>query len=73
MRALLESVGAFGVRSAAVVPVRAWHATLAALYADAPDGTSLPLIDPFIAFVEQAGRALESALLARRTAQAVSC
>jgi CheY-like chemotaxis protein len=73
MRALLEQVGPFGVRSAAVVPIRAWHATVAALYADAPNGTSLPLIDPFIAFVEQTSRALESALLARRTPQAVSC
>ena len=73
LRALLECVGAFGVRSAAVVPVRAWRATVAALYADAPDGTSLPPIEPFIAFVEQAGRSLESALLARRAPQAVSC
>jgi CheY-like chemotaxis protein len=73
MRALLETVGAFGVRSAAVVPVRAWHATVAALYADAPNGTSLPSIDPFIAFVEQTSRALEAALLARRTPQAASC
>ncbi len=73
MRALLECVGAFGVRSAAVMPVRACRATVAALYADAPDGTSLPLIGPFIAFVEQAGRSLEASLLARRTPQAVSC
>jgi hypothetical protein len=73
MRTLLERVGAFGVRSAAVVPVRAWRETVAALYADAPDGMSLPAIEPFIAFVEQAGRSLESALLARRTPQAVSC
>jgi hypothetical protein len=73
MRALVECVGTFRARSAAVVPIRAYHATVAALYADAPDGTSLPLIDPFLAFVEQAGRSLESAILARRTPQAVSC
>ncbi len=73
LRALLERVGTFSVRSAVVVPVRACRATVAALYADAPDGASLPQIDSFISFVEQAGRSLESAILARRTPQAVSC
>lgn len=73
MRALLERLGAFGVSAAAVVPVRAWRATVAALYADTPDGIPLPAIDPFVAFVEQAGRSLEASLLARRAPQAVSC
>ena len=61
------------ISSRALRAVRACRATVAALYADAPDGTSLPLIAPFIAFVEQAGRSLEASLLARRTPQAVSC
>ena len=36
------------------------------LYADAPDGGDLPPIEPLVEFVEQAGRALDEAFLARR-------
>ncbi len=72
MRTLLDCVGALGVHQAALVPIRVWHATVAVLYADAASGAKLPAIEPYLAFVEQASRALEAALLARRTAAAVS-
>ncbi len=72
-RDLLERVGTLGVARAAIVPVRAWRDTVAVLYADAPAGVTVPPLEPFLAFVEQAGQALEASLLARRAQQAVSC
>ncbi len=70
---LLETIGLFSARFAAVVPLRVAHQPVALLYADAPDGSPMPPLEPFAEFVEQAGRALEGALAARRTPQPVSC
>jgi CheY-like chemotaxis protein len=73
VRRLLERLGGFGAAFAAIVPVRAWRDTVAILYADGPAGVTLPPLEPFLAFVERAGQALEASLLARRAPQAVSC
>ncbi len=67
---LLEHIGPLDVSAAAVIPVRAQHATIAVLYGDAPSGQSLPALEPLADFAEQAGRALDEAFLARRSAAA---
>jgi CheY-like chemotaxis protein len=67
-RGLLERIGALSVSEIAVMPVRAQHETIAVLYGDAPDGESLPALDPLAAFANEAGRALDEALLRRRGA-----
>lgn len=69
---LLELIGRLEVRQAAIVPIQAWRATIAVLYADAPSGERLPVIDGFLAFVDEATRTLEAALLARRTERTVA-
>ena len=66
-QALLGRVGLLGVTSAAVIPVRAQQETIAVLYGDAPDGRPLPALDPLAHVARQAGKALEEALLARRS------
>jgi len=66
VRALLEQVGPRDARMAAILPIRVGHHTIALIYADAPDGAQLPEIGPFVGFVEEASRKLETALLARR-------
>ena len=68
--ALADRLGREQAREAVVVPVRASRQTIAVLYADAPDGSPLPASQPYAAFVERAGRALEGSLGARRTASA---
>ncbi len=70
MGALVERIGRLQASHAAVVPLRASGQTIALLYADAPDGSALPAIEPFVAFVERVGRALEGSLAASRTAPA---
>jgi CheY-like chemotaxis protein len=67
-RNLLERIGPLNVTAATVIPVRAQHATIAVLYGDAPNGQSLPALDPLADFANQAGRALDEAFLARRSA-----
>ena len=49
------------------MPLRVSRATIAVVYADAPDGSPLPELAPYAAFVERAGRALEGSLAGRRT------
>jgi hypothetical protein len=66
LRALVERMGRLGAVSAAVLPVRAHHETIAVVYGDAPGGEGLPELAPLVAFTEQAGRALDSALRDRR-------
>ncbi len=66
-QALLGRVGPMSVASAAVIPVRAEQETIAVLYGDAPDGSPLPALDPLAHVARQAGKALEEALLARRS------
>ncbi len=72
MRGLVERIGAFDARTAALVPLRALHETIALVYGDAPDGGDLPPIAPFARFVERAGRALEETLAARRATLAAA-
>jgi CheY-like chemotaxis protein len=72
-RELLDRIGAMGATTGAVLPVRAHRHTIAVLYGDAPEGGSLPPLGPLVEFVEQAGRALDEALLARRAPAVVSC
>jgi CheY-like chemotaxis protein len=67
---LLERIGPLNVTAAAVIPVRAQNATIAVLYGDAPKGQTLPALDPLADFANQAGRALDEAFLARRSAAA---
>jgi CheY-like chemotaxis protein len=62
LRALVDRLGDLGTVAAAVLPVRAHHETIAVLYGDAPGGRALPELAPLVAFTEQAGRALDSAL-----------
>jgi CheY-like chemotaxis protein len=68
--ALCERIGRLQAREAAIVPLRVSHATIAVVYADAPDGAPLPDLAPYAAFVERAGRALEGSLAGRRTGAA---
>jgi CheY-like chemotaxis protein len=69
-RGLLDRIGALGARAAAVLPVRAGGHTVAIVYGDAPGGAELPPLEPLVAFVEEAGRALDEALLGRRAGAA---
>lgn len=69
-RGLLDRIGALDARAAAVLPVRAGGHTVAVVYGDAPGGAELPPLDPLVAFVDEAGRALDEALLARRAGAA---
>jgi len=73
LQALVEQLGRFQTAEAAVVPVRAHHETLAVIYGDAPEGGRLPDLVPLYYFAEAAGRALDGALVARRSATALSC
>jgi len=73
LHALVEQLGRFQTAEAAVVPVRAHHETLAVLYGDAPEGGRLPDLVPLYYFAEAAGRALDGALVARRSPTALSC
>ncbi len=73
LRGLLDRIGPLGAAHAAILPVRAQRETIAVLYGDAPEGGALPPIDPLAGFVERAGRALDEALLARRTSATAPC
>ncbi len=73
LRALVARLGTLGVASAAVVPVRAHHETIAVLYGDAPGGAPLPDLAPLVAFTEHAGRALDSASTGRRPPAQLAC
>jgi CheY-like chemotaxis protein len=73
LHALVDRLGRFQTAEAAVVPVRAHHETLAVLYGDAPEGGRLPDLVPLYYFAEAAGRALDGALVARRSPTAASC
>ncbi len=74
LRDLVDSIGALEARFSAVLPIRASRQTIALLYADAPDGSAMPPIEPFARVVEEAGRAFDSALLARRAVpEATAC
>jgi CheY-like chemotaxis protein len=66
VRGLLDRIGPMEATSAAILPVRAHREAIAVLYGDAPDGGELPPIGPLVEFVEQAGRTLDEAFLARR-------
>jgi len=70
LAALGERIGRLQAREAAIVPLRVSRATIAVVYADAPDGSPLADIAPYSAFVERAGRALEGSLAGRRTGAA---
>jgi CheY-like chemotaxis protein len=72
VRELVDGIGALEARHAALVPLRALHETIAVLYGDAPDGSDLPSVAPFAGFTEQAGRALEQTLEARRATLAAA-
>jgi CheY-like chemotaxis protein len=73
VRGLVDRIGLFGAASAAILPVRASREAVAVLYGDAPDAGTIPPIGPLAAFVEEAGRALGDALLARRAPAPSSC
>jgi CheY-like chemotaxis protein len=73
VRGLLDRIGPMEASSAAILPVRAHREAIAVLYGDAPDGGGLPPIGPLVEFVEQAGRALDEAFLARRAPAPASC
>jgi CheY-like chemotaxis protein len=66
MGRLLSSLGATGVTSAVVIPVRAQHDTIAVLYGDNPGGGDLSDPGPLEDFARRAGRALDEAFLAQR-------
>jgi CheY-like chemotaxis protein len=73
VRALVERLGSLGTQAAAVLPVRAHHETIAVVYGDAPGGGPLPELGPLVAFTEQAGRALDRALVTRRNDEELAC
>jgi hypothetical protein len=73
LRGLLDRIGPLGAVQAAILPVRANRETIAVLYGDAPEGGTLPPIDPLAGFVERAGQALDEALLGRRTSATTPC
>ena len=73
LRALVDRMGSLGTASAAVVPVRAQRETIAIVYGDAPGGAGLPELAPLLAFTEQAGRALDAALVDRRAPAPLAC
>ena len=62
---VIDSIGRLQACDAAILPLRAAGETLAMVYADAPDGTELSAVEPFAAFVERAGRALDAARAVR--------
>jgi hypothetical protein len=65
---MVDRLGSLGATSAAVLPVRAQHETIAVVYGDAPGGAALPDLEPLVAFTRHAGRALDAALVERRSA-----
>jgi CheY-like chemotaxis protein len=73
LRAMVDRIGDLGATAAAVLPVRAQHETIAVVYGDAPGGAALPELDLLVAFNEHAGRALDNALLGRRSASRIAC
>ena len=73
LRAMVDRMGDLGATAAAVLPVRAQHETIAVVYGDAPGGAALPQLDLLLAFNEHAGRALDNALLGRRSASQIAC
>jgi CheY-like chemotaxis protein len=73
VRGLLDRIGPMEATAGAILPVRAQRETIAVLYGDAPGGGELPPIGPLVAFVEEAGRTLDEALLSRRAPAAASC
>jgi hypothetical protein len=73
LRDLLDEIGPLGATAAAIVPVRASRETIAVVYADAPDGATLPQLEPFVAFVDRAGQVLEESFASRRAAQPIAC
>lgn len=73
LRAMVDRMGDLGATAAAVLPVRAQHETIAVVYGDAPGGAALPELDLLVAFNEHAGRALDNALLGRRSASQIAC
>ena len=73
LRAMVDRLGSLGAVTAAVLPVRAQHETIAVVYGDAPGGAPLPELAPLIDFTEQAGRALDQALLERRAPAELAC
>jgi hypothetical protein len=70
---MVDRLGSLGAVAAAVLPVRAQHETIAVVYGDAPGGADLPDLGPLVAFTEQAGRALDTALLERRAPTQLAC
>ncbi len=68
LRAMVDRLGSLGATSAAVLPVRAQHETVAVVYGDAPGGAALPDLEPLVSFTRHAGRALDAALVERRSA-----
>jgi hypothetical protein len=70
---MVDRLGSLGAVAAAVLPVRAQHETIAVVYGDAPGGGALPELAPLVAFTEQAGRALDTALLERRAPTELAC
>jgi CheY-like chemotaxis protein len=73
VRDLVERIGSLGAAEAAILPVTAHRETVAVLYGDAPDGGAIPPVEALLEFVNQAGRALDEALLARRAPAAAPC
>jgi CheY-like chemotaxis protein len=73
LRTMVDRLGSLGAVAAAVLPVRAQHETIAVVYGDAPGGADLPDLGPLVAFTEQAGRALDNALLERRAPTELAC
>jgi len=65
---LLSEIGANGVTSCAVIPIGAQRETVAVIYGDAGEGGSLPDLSGLVDFAERAGKALDEAFLARRSA-----
>jgi len=65
---LLSEIGASDVTSCAVIPVGAQRETVAVIYGDAGERGSLPDLGGLLDFAERAGKALDEALLARRSA-----
>jgi CheY-like chemotaxis protein len=66
VRGLLDRIGPMAAATAAVVPLRTNHETVAVLYGDAPEGGELPPLGPLLDFVDRAGQALDEAFLSRR-------
>ncbi|MFI4943794.1 MAG: response regulator [Burkholderiales bacterium] len=71
--ALVAQLGALGAAEGAVLPVRSQHETLTVVYGDMPGGGRIPDLAPLVSFIEAAGRALDSTLLARRSPTPLAC